>query len=485
MRRQNPLLPLVLSALVGGCLTWVPPEVSAPSGEGSAPDNDGDGFSVDLGDCDDFNADVFPGAEETCNEVDDDCDGTTDEGVIPEPFRPDADGDGYPSPNPSLEWLGCAAPEGYLPAEQPFDCADSLPEVYPGATEVCDGIDQDCNGVLDDDVTQVLFRDGDGDGYGAAEPLGVGCPGNNFSFSNDDCDDQNENINPGDGDGDGLSGCDGDCDDTNASIVPGEDNDQDGHSACVSDCDDGNADIFSGALEVCNQIDDDCDGTPDNGLGTSLVIGGADLAQANQVQSLLSDSGFCTAPMMNVNSLSSSTSFAGIALIVVTADTGSPEDWDTRLSSLYNWYWETEGLTEATPAALIGMGLGGLGLFEALNVDSSLTFGGTVQEPGGVAQAENPSNTLWSVPNQLLTFNDTLTVYTGDLMTTRPLTSVTNSMMILASTTAGNPLIVYTPVLFDGVPRSYYWGFSEGLNLATAQGKQLFENLVYDAIGPP
>lgn len=138
-------------------------------------DSDGDGF-VDANeggdDCNDEDEGVFPGAVETCDDVDEDCDGTIDEDALDGSiYFVDADGDGYGgSLAPGLK--NCGQPPGYVASAT--DCNDSNPEAFPGAGEVAyDGIDQDCDGA---DLT-----DADGDGEASAQ---VGGP---------DCDDQNPN----------------------------------------------------------------------------------------------------------------------------------------------------------------------------------------------------------------------------------------------------------------------------------------------------
>ena len=111
-----------------------------------APDDDldGDGFSVDAGDCDDADALVFPGASEACDGVDNNCDGAVDEGVT-ETWFPDGDGDGFGADDQPTE--ACSRPDGFVPSST--DCDDADSSVFPGALEVCDGIDTDCDDIPD------------------------------------------------------------------------------------------------------------------------------------------------------------------------------------------------------------------------------------------------------------------------------------------------------------------------------------------------
>jgi hypothetical protein len=154
-----------------------------------ATDSDGDGYSSDT-DCNDSNAAINPGATETCNGVDDDCDGSIDEGVGSSTFYRDADSDGYG--NPSSTTTACAAPSGYV--SDNTDCLDSDGTVNPGAAEVCgDGLDNDC---VDDDVvcefsgTQEIKAAYDFRAYGTAADMAVGsavC--NNGDYNGDGYDD--------------------------------------------------------------------------------------------------------------------------------------------------------------------------------------------------------------------------------------------------------------------------------------------------------
>ena len=181
----------------------------------------------------------------------------------------DDDGDGYANGTDCIVLAG--------------DCDDLDSSVYPGAPELCDGDDNDCDGQVDEGL------DSDGDGWTA-------CDG--------DCNDSNPAVNPGaseacdgldtdcsgsvpstetDSDGDSYAECEGDCADGDSNVFPGAselcdglDNDCDGstpadeadadgdsHRVCEGDCDDGDPAVNPAATEACNGLDDDCDGLLD------------------------------------------------------------------------------------------------------------------------------------------------------------------------------------------------------------------------------
>ena len=151
-------------------------------------DLDYDGYDADDGDCNDLNADVYPNAPELCDGLDNDCDGHFIEGEI------DFDEDGY---------LGCGSMNGWED-----DCDNHDKDVHPGASEVCDGKDNNCDGA-----------------YSAGEH---------------------------DADADDWLTCEGDCDDNNTYMYPG-------------------------ALELCDGLDNDCDGDVDEHCYDDGGVGGGAL----------------------------------------------------------------------------------------------------------------------------------------------------------------------------------------------------------------
>jgi hypothetical protein len=118
-------------------------------------DADGDGYGAAC-DCNDFNPAVHPGPSETCNGIDDNCNGQIDEGLT-QVFYRDADGDGYGDSNVTL--VACVPPAGWV--VRGGDCDDARALVHPGVPEVCNSLDDNCNGQVDEDGLGV---DTDGDG---------------------------------------------------------------------------------------------------------------------------------------------------------------------------------------------------------------------------------------------------------------------------------------------------------------------------------
>lgn len=155
-------------------------------------DGDGDGFDNDS-DCNDLDATINPGAEELCDNLDNNCDGQIDEGVTTVYYL-DADADGFGDESAFIE--SCEVANRYVANGN--DCDDTNETVYPGAPELCDGIDNDCNNDVDDNLGSTWFVDSDLDGYGDPDQPFEGClPGPGYSDNDLDCDDTQNSINPG------------------------------------------------------------------------------------------------------------------------------------------------------------------------------------------------------------------------------------------------------------------------------------------------
>ena len=255
-------------------------------------DADSDGFAA-CADCDDSDPAVNEDALEICNAVDDDCDGLTDEddpdlsdGSV---FYGDSDGDGFGGQQ--YQVTSCSAPAGYV--ANSLDCNDLNPATNPGAFEICDDEDNDCDTSIDEGVGLSWYADADGDGYGNVNSTVSACSApQGYTANATDCDDTSPATSPSAYEiCDGIdNNCDGSIDEAGA-LNPGTfyaDTDGDGYgnaamiaTACnappgyvadATDCDDNSTSISPGAAEICNGLDDDCDGTVDgaNAADSSL-----------------------------------------------------------------------------------------------------------------------------------------------------------------------------------------------------------------------
>ncbi|MCK6504242.1 putative metal-binding motif-containing protein [Myxococcota bacterium] len=201
--RSAPVLPLL--ALLAAC--------GDKGGEPQAPDVDQDGFDAEV-DCDDADPDINPGAPEVCDGEDNDCDDLVDDqddnvdlsgGTV---YYADVDFDGYG--DAATPRTACALPAGYVADDT--DCDDRDEARFPGAPEVCNELDDDCDDDVDEGVgAETWYLDGDGDGFG--DPMS----------------------------------------EETACTVPA------GAVAVGGDCDDEDDGVFPGATELCNGLDDDCD----------------------------------------------------------------------------------------------------------------------------------------------------------------------------------------------------------------------------------
>ena len=108
-------------------------------------DGDGDGYGADV-DCNDSNTAIHPGATEICNGIDDNCVGGIDNGLTFANYYTDADSDSYGATSASPQ-NSCSAIAGKVTNNT--DCNDGATGVNPGATETCNGIDDNCGGGID------------------------------------------------------------------------------------------------------------------------------------------------------------------------------------------------------------------------------------------------------------------------------------------------------------------------------------------------
>ncbi len=172
------------------------------------------------------------------------------------------------------------------------DCNDTDAAINPGAFEICNGIDDNCNGLIDDGTGTIWFADADGDTYGDDASTTMACTvPDGYVADNTDCNDANAAINPAaseicnglddncngaidedlvydtwyaDADGDGF----GDA----ASAVSTCDGAPTGYVSDNTDCNDAISSIYPDAPESCNGIDDNCNGLTDEGIDLSIAI---------------------------------------------------------------------------------------------------------------------------------------------------------------------------------------------------------------------
>ncbi len=287
------LLPL---AFLLACTVTAPDTDKEPAvdtgNQSEGLDADGDGYTEADGDCDDADTSVSPGAVETCNGRDDDCDSDVDEGVTINVFA-DEDRDGFGGPTPAAV---CELAEGFV--ENDDDCDDSDPAVNPAAAEVCNGVDDNCNTEVDEGLLTVFYPDADGDGQGDPDAGLPACEApEGYTDAAGDCDDTDSTSFAGAEEvcDQADNNCDGTVDEGvattwyvdidldgygDATATLAACSQPTGYAATDDDCDDGNADVNPGGTEVCNGLDDDCDGATDepdaSGAGNWYADGDTD-----------------------------------------------------------------------------------------------------------------------------------------------------------------------------------------------------------------
>ncbi len=294
-------------ALTGACVRFTESEIAEvvdPLGQqcpdGSTPltyfaDADADGFGDGASplaacappdgyvlldtDCDDGDAGVFPQAPERCDQADNDCDGTVDEDGVGAPaWYADGDEDGFGAGDA----VHSCTPAGVANND---DCDDTAAGIAPDAPETCDGVDNDCDGAVDEDGAvdgAPVPVDADADGFGSTTDTVLACD-TTGALPATDCDDLDAAVNPG-----AAELCNGVDDDCDGGVDIGAtdattwylDADQDGYgvawsltNACsqptsgtyvtnADDCGGTDDTIYPGAPETCDGVDRDCDGQP-------------------------------------------------------------------------------------------------------------------------------------------------------------------------------------------------------------------------------
>lgn len=247
------------------------------------------GFADNAGDCDDNDSAISPDAAEVCNGIDDDCSGfIDDEAADATLWYADVDQDAFGDPESATLW--CVQPDGYVVDNTDCDDGDGLS--FPSAVEICDGADNDCDGAVDDEAVDpaLWYADADADGFGDVAVSTTACDApTGYVADATDCNDADAAFSPAVIEAcDGVdNNCNGEVDtDSPAASRYYPDVDLDGYgdsaagvTACTqpagtildgSDCDDTNPAILPGAVEYCDGVDNNCDGTTDEATAADV-----------------------------------------------------------------------------------------------------------------------------------------------------------------------------------------------------------------------
>ncbi len=257
-----------------------------------------EGYTSDSADCDDAAFGVHPGADESCNGEDDDCDTDVDEAdaIDALTWYADTDGDGYGDPDNTTP--ACELPAGYLADDN--DCDDTRADANPLADEVCNGVDDDCDALADDNPTDpaTWYFDADADGYGRATTTVSACDQPpSYVATGDDCNDVDGDIHPSATDlcDTEDSDCDGEVAEDESADASTWYLDADGDTfgdaaipknACTiptgyvsdnTDCEDADDAISPDDLEYCGGSDENCDGSTDESTAADATAYYADV----------------------------------------------------------------------------------------------------------------------------------------------------------------------------------------------------------------
>ena len=259
-------------------------------------------------------------------------------------YYADSDNDSYGDLTNTISVINSTPPAGYV--TDSTDCNDNNASINPGATELCNGIDDNCDGQIDEGCnTTTWYADNDGDNYGditnstvsQTQPVG-------YVADSTDCNDNNAAINPGATElCNGIDdNCDGQIDEGCNTTTWYADNDGDnygditnstvsqtqpvGYVADSTDCNDNNAAINPGATEVCgNGIDDNCNGQIDEN-NASVADAGADNAVCLANSTTLS----AVAPLVGTGTWSIVQGVSG------TGNIAQPNNPNSSFSGIYN-----------------------------------------------------------------------------------------------------------------------------------------------------
>ena len=267
------------------------------------------GYVANMNDCNDDAFSIRPGAPEFCDNVDNDCNKLVDDTT--KSWYYDGDGDGHGDPASELPGACKGLAKNYVAVGD--DCNDSSADqnkdsvkdgfpIHPGVKEDCDGVDSNCDGNTDKDIESTFYTDLDLDGRGdAAKPQKACTPAKGIVVSKDDCNDDpsKDGAKMFPGNPEVCDNIDNDCnklvdDGDKVKKIYFKDDDGDGYGdpgkkveACDvpvgatttnTDCnDDPNANphgkkIHPGAIETCNNVDENCDGQTDNGALLSFYF---------------------------------------------------------------------------------------------------------------------------------------------------------------------------------------------------------------------